>query len=258
MKKFITNKYTLICLGIILLIGLWFLATLIFDKNSMIFPSPIVTFDAMIKLLGLAYTYQCLGFSILKMLIGFGMAFIIAFILALIVRDDERLYIVMSPIITALKAIPTAAVVFLFVVLVKAQYAPCFLVTIISLPILYESLVNGMRNIDQQVLDAVRIDGGKGIQKVVRIQLPLAMPYLIVGIISSFSLSFKIEIMSEIVTGYTRNGLGSLIKAAQVNDPTNMAVIFAYSLIAILLMIIVSIPASYIKDKVAVKAGISR
>ena len=115
-----------------------------------------------------------------------------------------------------------------------------------------------MRNIDPQILDAVKIDGGKGIQTVFRIQIPLALPYLIVGIISSFSLSFKIEIMSEIVTGYTRNGLGSLIKAAQINDPTNMAVIFGYSLIAILLMIIVSIPANYLRNKVAVKAGISR
>ena len=256
MKKFISNKYTLIILGIILLFGLWFLATLIFDKNSMIFPSPVVTFDALIKLLGVGYTYQCLAFSVLKMLIGFALGFIIAFILSLIVRDNERLYIVLSPIMTAMKSIPTAAVVFLFVVLVDAEYAPCFLVTILCLPILYESLVNGMRNIDSQIMDAVQIDGGKGVQKLFRIQLPLAMPYLIVGIISSFSLSFKIEIMAEIVTGYTKNGLGSLIKAVQVNDPTNMAVIFAYSLIAILLMIIVSIPANILRNKIAVKTAI--
>lgn len=253
MKKFITNKYFLICAGIVLLFGLWFLATLIFDKNSMIFPSPVITFEALIKLLGIGYTYQCLAYSVLKMLIGFGLGFIIAFILALIVRDDEHLYTLFSPIITAMKAIPTAAIVFLFVVLVNVEYAPCFLVMILSLPILYESLVNGMRNIDPQIIDAVKIDGGKGTAKVFRVQIPLAMPYLIVGILSSFSLSFKIEIMAEIVTGYTRNGLGSLIKAAQINDPTNMAVIFAYSLIAILLMIIVSIPATYIRKKVAVK-----
>ena len=255
MKKFISNKYFLIFAGILLLFAFWFLATLIFDKNSMIFPSPIVTFEALWKLLGIGYTYQCLAYSVLKMLIGFGLGFIIAFILAMIVRDNERLYVLFSPIITALKAIPTAAIVFLFVVLVDAEYAPCFLVMILSLPIIYEALVNGMKNIDPQILDAVRMDGGSGATKLFKVQLPLATPYLIVGIISSFSLSFKIEIMSEIVTGYTRNGLGSLIKAAQVNDPTNMAVIFAYSLIAVLLMIIVSLPASYLRKKAAVKLG---
>lgn len=255
MRKFISNKYFLIFAGILLLLGLWFLATLIFDKNSMIFPSPIVTFDAFITLLGIGYTYQCLAFSVLKMLIGFGMGFIVAFVLSLIVRDNERLYLLLSPVMTAMKSIPTAAVVFLFVVLVDAEYAPCFLVMILSLPILYESLVSGMRNIDPQILDAVQVDGGKGVRKLIRIQLPLAMPYLIVGIISSFSLSFKIEIMAEIVTGYTKNGLGSLIKAAQVNDPTNMAVIFAYSLIAILLMILVSIPDNILRSKMAVKTS---
>ena len=256
MKKFISNKYVLIVLGIILLIGLWFLATLIFDKNGMIFPSPILTFEALIKILGLSYTYQCLALSVLKMLIGFTLALAIAFVLSLIVRDDDHLYTLFSPIMTAIKAVPTAAIVFLFVVMVNAEYAPCFLVTIISLPILYESLVNGMRNINKEILDATRIDGGSGVQKLFRIQLPLAIPYLIVGIISSFSLSFKIELMAEIITGYTRNGLGSLIKATQVNDPTNMAVIFAYSLVAILLMIIVSIPASYLRKKIVVKTSI--
>lgn len=253
MKKFILNKYVLISLGILLLFGLWFLATLIFDKESMVFPSPIITFQAFFELLGIGYTYQCLGFSVLKMLIGFVMALVIAFVLALIVRDDEHLYTLFSPTITAIKAIPTAAIVFLFVVLIDAEYAPCFLVMIISLPILYESLVNGMKNIDRQVLNAVKVDGGKGMQKIFRIQLPLALPYLAVGIISSFSLSFKIELMAEIVTGYTKNGLGSLIKYTQTTDPTNMAAIFAYSLIAILLMIIVSIPLDILRKKIAVK-----
>lgn len=256
MRKFILNKYILICFGIILLIGLWFLATALFDIDSMIFPSPIVTFEAFIKLLGVAYTYECLALSVLKMIIGFTLALAIAFILSIIVRDNEHLYTIISPTMTAFKAIPTAAVVFLFVVLVNAEFAPCFLVTIISLPILYESLVNGMKNIPTDILNAVRIDGGNGASKLFRIQLPLAMPYLIVGMISSFSLSFKIELMAEIVTGYTKNGLGSLIKATQLNDPTNMAVIFAYSLIAIILMVIVSIPLDILRKKIAVKTAI--
>lgn len=253
MKKFISNKYTLISLGIILFIGLWFFCTLISDKDSMIFPSPIVTFKALIELLGVSYTYRCLLISLLKMLIGFAIGLVLAFMSALIVRDNDYLYKLLSPTITALKAVPTAAVVFLFMVLVKSKNAPILLVTLISYPILYEALVNGMRNIDRQIMDAVKLDGTRFSQKVFRIQLPLALPYLVVGVISSFSLSFKIEIMAEIITGYTQDGLGSLIKAVQINDPTNMAAIFAYSFIAVILMILVSIPANILLKKMTVK-----
>lgn len=219
----------------------------------MIFPSPIVTFKALIELLGVSYTYRCLLISLLKMLIGFAIGLVLAFMTALIVRDNDYLYKLLSPTITALKAVPTAAVVFLFMVLVKSKNAPILLVTLISYPILYEALVNGMRNIDPQIMDAVKLDGTKFSQKVFRIQLPLALPYLVVGVISSFSLSFKIEIMAEIITGYTRDGLGSLIKAVQINDPTNMAAIFAYSFIAVILMILVSIPANILLKKMTVK-----
>ena len=75
------------------------------------------------------------------------------------------------------------------------------------------------------------------------------MPYIIVGMISTFSLSFKIEIMAEVITGYTRNGLGSLIKGAQISDPTDLTPVFAYSLIAVVLMLIVTLAAYVITQK---------
>ena len=91
------------------------------------------------------------------------------------------------------------------------------------------------------MIDASKVDGSKGISTIFRIRLPLAIPYILVGIASSFALSFKIEIMAEIITGDTSHGLGSAISAAQKNDPSNMVPIFAYSLIAIVFILIVTI-----------------
>lgn len=76
----------------------------------------------------------------------------------------------------------------------------------------------------------------------------MAVPYIIVSMISSFALSFKIEIMAEVITGYTRNGLGSVIHFTQVDDPSNMAGIFAYALLAIILMLLVSLLEEIIKQ----------
>ena len=70
-----------------------------------------------------------------------------------------------------------------------------------------------------------------------------------VGVASSFALSLKIEIMAEVITGYTRMGLGSAILAAQRSDPTNMVPVFAYSLVAIVVMLIVDGLSNYVKDK---------
>ena len=115
------------------------------------------------------------------------------------------------------------------------------MVILISFPILYESISGGIENMDKDVINAMKLDSGSFIYNIIKIQIPLIIPYVVIGIASSFALSFKIEIMAEILTGSTRNGLGSAILASQKNDPTNMVPIFAYSLIAIIFSSLITI-----------------
>lgn len=75
--------------------------------------------------------------------------------------------------------------------------------------------------------------------------------------VSSFALSFKIEIMAEVLTGYTRNGLGSAIQYARTSNPSDMATIFAYALIAIIIMLIVSLIEEIVKRQMAKRYLIS-
>ena len=63
MKKFI-NKPVLYILGILFIFGIWFLLSVVFDNNSMVFPNPISTFKRMFELLGQGATYKYLAFSI--------------------------------------------------------------------------------------------------------------------------------------------------------------------------------------------------
>lgn len=251
MKKFFTNKYVLFIGGILFLFLIWFLISLIFKGNSMIFPDPLDVLAEMVVLLGKPYTYQCLALSLAKMLCGFTISLILAFIAACIVNNNESRYLFFSPFITTIKSVPTAVFVFLLMVLIGNEFAPAIIVVFLAFPILYESIVGGMRSIDPSIYNAADVDGTGTFSKLFKIQLPLAIPSLLVGIVSSFSLSFKVEIMGEILTGYTKNGLGSLIKGVQVADPTNMVTIFAYSLIAVLLMVGISIIANLTKKKMA-------
>ena len=134
-----------------------------------------------------------------------------------------------------------------------AKNAPIMIVLLISFPILYESVVGGYENIDKSLIDYLKLDGENKIGNIVKIKFPLAMPYMFVGIASSFALSFKIQIMAEILTGDTRSGLGCAILGAQRNDPTNMVPIFAYSLIAIILVLIIDLIAIVIKKRLIKK-----
>ena len=247
MKKFISNKFVLFALGTIFVILLWFLGSLLFDKNGAIFPSPILTMEKFGDILIDTYTYKCLGFTFLRMLAGFGLSFILALIFGVLAGNNISVYQFFKPLMTVIKSVPTVALVFLFLVLITPKDAPIFVVFVICFPILYEGVVGGIRNVSKDLIEASKVDGANYVKSTWYIKLPLAVPYIIVSIVSSFALSFKIEIMAEVITGYTRNGLGSVIHYTQVEDPTNMAGIFAYSLLAIIIMLLVSLLEEIVK-----------
>ena len=248
MRKFISNKFTLFALGILFVIALWIIFSLCFDTNGGIFPSPINTFARFTELLREPYSYQCLGQTFKRMLVGFSISFAAALIVGIFAGNHQPLYDFLKPLMTVIKSIPTVALVFLFVVLLTPKDAPILVVIVICFPILYEAVANGIRKVDPQVVQAARVDGARYFKRVLVIKLPLAISYVIVGVVSSFSLSFKIEIMAEVITGTTSNGLGSVIHFVQQEDPTELTSVFAYSLFAIIFMLLFTLLEQIIKQ----------
>lgn len=248
--KLLRNKYMMFVFGIMFLIGIWFLTSALVDVNSMVFPSPSSTFKMMFELLGEKQTYTYLAFSIVRLVIGFSVSLVMAFLLGMLVNNNEELYNFFTPIITFFKAAPTATFVFLFIVLVGGKNAPAFVVITVTFPILYESIVSAFRSTNKSLLEAAKMDGAGKLKTLLKIQLPLGMPFISLGIVSTFGMAFKIEIMAEIITGITKGGIGTMINISQLLDATDLTPMFAYSLMAIILVLIISICTSVLKNKV--------
>lgn len=246
MKRFLSNKKVLFILGFIFILLLWFLFSLIFDRNSMIFPSPIDSFKAMFTLLSKGSTYEYLGKTLLRMIVGFLIAFIIALILGIFGGHNENIYIFLKPLMNVLKSIPTVAFVYLFIIIFQPKYAPVYVVILVSMPILYESIVQGIKKTDPYIIEATKIDGARKSQEILKVRLPLASSYILVGISSSLAMSFKVEIMAEVLTGMTKGGIGAAIGALQGSD-VNLVNIFGYTLIIVIIVLIFTSISEYLK-----------
>ena len=249
--KILRNKSLMFFLGFLFLIGIWALISALVDINSMVFPSPWNTFKLMFRLLGQKKTYGYLGFSIVRLLVGFIVSFMFAFLLGMLVNNSEALYHFFTPIITFLKAAPTATFVFLFLVLFGGRNAPALVVIVMTFPILYESIVSAIRSTNDSILNAAKIDGANKIKTLFFVQLPLGTPFIVLGLVSTFGMAFKVEIMAEIITGITNGGIGTMININNLLDATDLTPMFAYSLMAIILVLIVSIITSLLKNKIA-------
>lgn len=248
-KRSISNKNLYYILGIVILATLWQVFSFYIGEDKMVFPGPVSTFKHAFYLLGREYTYRCILSTSVRMLEGFAFSFVSGLVLGVLAGNFEMIDHLLRPTITALRAIPTASLVYLFIVLAGFRQAPVYLVVLIGFPIIYEGVKTGVGHISQSIINAARLDGASFLKENIRIRLPLAFPYITAAAASAFSLSFKIEIMAEVITGASNAGLGSAILGARASDPTNMVPVFAYSLIAVGLMLLIDRISSLLKDQ---------
>lgn len=242
------NKYSYKIIGLLLFVVVWLVLSIIVADENFIFPGPFITFLKTIEVLKDSYIYKCIFQTLLRMFVGFSISLVLAFIFGSISGINAKIEDIISPSMTIIRAVPTATLVYLFLVMVGAKITPVLIVILVSFPILYESVLGGIKSTPRELLESSKLDASSDFNTLFKIRIPLAKPYIIVGIVSSFALSLKIEIMAEVITGYTRSGVGSAILAAFRTDPTNMVLPFSYSLIAIVIILIFDFIGNYIKN----------
>ena len=250
MKKTRKTPYIILftLLGVFLFLLIWELFSLYL--NTTLLPGPIDTFVRVFSLLKEGYTWQSLGATIYRLLFSFFITFIIALIFGILSGFFHPLYLIFKPFIMVFRTIPTAAIIFLLIVLFKPYNSLFILNFLLLFPILYESVVSGVRNIDDSIYKSLRIEckiySPKSIFSVI---IPMASPYIGLGIIQSLGLGMKISIMSEVLCGTNKiKGLGRMIYFA--NQESNMLDLLAVSIIAIIIICLSDISLNILKKMI--------
>lgn len=247
MRKFITSNAFLYTAGVVLVFVLWIVISTSMGQGNLIFPAPLEVFASVGTLLGKAFTWQSIGSSLLRTFEGFAISFGLALVLGSLAGEFTLLQRLFRPLFIVLKSAPTAAFVFLFLVLSGSSRAPIWIVCILAFPILYESVVAGFNAVPEQFIWSARLDDAPLWKRVARIQIPLAAPYVLLGMLNSFALSFKTEIMAEIITGDTNAGIGGCIRMYRNLDPSDLTPIFALALITIVIVLLLDLLAYGVK-----------
>ncbi|MGM9873614.1 MAG: ABC transporter permease [Bacilli bacterium] len=238
--------YTL--LGVFLFLLIWYIVSLIL--NTTLLPSPIDTFIRVFSLFKESSTWIALGSTLYRLLISFLITFLVALLFGIISGFFEPIYRIFKPFVMVFRTIPTAAVIFLLIVLFKPYNSLFILNFLLLFPILYEAVVSGIKNIDDSIFMSLKVEckiySPKSIFKVI---LPMASPYIGLGIIQSLGLGMKISIMGEVLCGTNSiRGLGRLIYLA--NQESNMLDVLAISVISIIFICLLDILLNILKKNI--------
>lgn len=242
-----TVNTMMIILGILFVFGLWFLLSSLND--SFLIPNPLITLARVFRLLGEPVTYVHIGETLkrlgLALLLSFGFGSMFGVLGGLF----PRFHLFFKPLMITLRTLPTASVILVFISLTRIMYAPIYVVFLITFPLCYEAMVAGITHIDDSIKSALKLEGEHSFKAITKVTVPLTLPYLFLGFVQSLGLGMKVVIMAEILTGSrTVNGLGFALRLAY--EDVNYLDIFAYSVLAIILIGMIELLLTYVKKKV--------
>lgn len=237
MKNSSINKRNTILyiIGIILLFLLIELLSIIIN-NPLIFPNIFVIFKEIFIILTNGSFYISLGTTILELFISIIIVFILGITLGLIAGINQNISIILKPIMSFLRCIPIIVIIIsALIIFSNNRIIPIISIILILLPIVYEGVLEGTKNIDRSLIDVYRLDSKININIIIKVYLPLINSHIKEVFVSSIGLGIKALITIEYICGI-RNTIGNLIMNG-VND-INYVSIYAYTIILALLIIL--------------------
>ena len=146
--------YTLI--SIIVLILLWKLISLYVDKEILV-PSPEATLMSIFSLVRQKYFWRAVYHTLFRTITGFILALVSALVLGVAAGFIKPVYYLMKPFNTAIKATPTMSIILLALIWLNSEKAPILVSFLIIFPILYSNVVEGILNIDKNLLEMAEL-----------------------------------------------------------------------------------------------------
>lgn len=246
------NKKTLTTLlstslGIVFIFFLWWIIAL--SVNSSLFPDPNQTFTRLFILLGDSYTWISVLYTLLRLIISFVIVVLISTILGIIAGRFEYFAKFLNPIVITLRTLPTAALIFILIVLTKPLFSLQIILFLMMFPIVYQAVVNGYRGIDVSIIRAIRLEMNvMSMKSIFKVIIPYSWQSIILGCVQALGLGMKAGIMAEVLLGNsTVLGIGRILKYGY--DNYEMDVVFAISIVAIVLIGAIDILLNILKKK---------
>lgn len=203
--------------GIVLLF--WFLGSGFNLWNPYILPSPVKTLETGYQLAASGVLLKHAAVSLYRVFAGFGISFVFAFPLGIVIGMNKKLINYFEPILEFIRHIPPLATIPMLIlwfgigeaakliVIVLAAFFPTFLNTL-----------NGVLNADVKLLEVGRSFGFNAREQFLRIILPASLPYILVGMRLGLGYSWRALIGAELIAA--ASGIGYMIlDAEQLSRP---------------------------------------
>lgn len=204
--------------------------------NALILPSVQSILFSMVNFGLSAHFWLSVTQTLLRVLMGTGLSFILALGLALLVYEKPKLKVFFEPVLAISKSIPNISYILIILIWFSRDVSVTLISLLVVFPILYQQFLVALLSIETDLLEVEKLYPETRMNHYLKVLLPLMRLSLLEGLISALSLGFKVGVMAEIL-GQVQPGLGYLMYVSKVN--IEMVDLFALSAWLIVFVILI-------------------
>lgn len=233
MKKLLFNSiYPIAVILMVLLI--WYFACWWIDVE-LILPTPAQAFIHIGAYLKDISFWVSLGWTYLRCIESFLIAFLIALGLAVLAYSKKEAEKFINPFMAFIRAIPTMAIILILIISIAPEGTPIVVAGIVICPTLYQSFLTSLKQIDQKLVEMANIYHVSKKNQIFKFYIPTVLPGILENSATGFSLNIKLIIAAEAMA-QTRNSIGKLMQYAKIS--IEIEKLFALTILAVILSVI--------------------
>ena len=202
---------------------------------GLLLPAPLQTLAALGELVTQKSFYVSCAKTLLRVVTGWFFGLTAGVILGILTFLSKALNALFSPVLHIVKATPVASFIIAALVLMSAQKVPAFTGFLITLPVVWANISEGLSAPDKKLLEAASFFKMSKKNTVRFIYIPAMKPYFAAAATTAMGLSWKACVAAEVIC--TPSGsIGQGIYNAKVYLETPS--LFAWTGVVIILSII--------------------
>ncbi len=241
----------------ILALGFWLLIWEILSRTldaDFIFPTVGATARSLFALLGKFSFYVSVGFSLLRVLLGFAFGLLFGAALALLAHFIPLMHTLIEPMMSVVKATPVASFIIVLWCFIGASPVPVVIGSLMVTPLIYHNLFNAFDAKNAELSEICDIYEVKGLRRFRFLYLPTLLEFLIPAAVAGMGLCWKASVAAEIIA-YTKNSIGREIYLSKAF--LEGADLFAYTLVVIILSLVFERATHFVGEAVKKKCHLN-